>query len=1129
MNLKLTFVFNIFFLSNVYYIYSFSNVHINPYYLKRELLSVYPTCLSEKIIPPYHYFNLITNELLTCEANCYKCTMLKTAQYTQCIVCDDNYYLYNYKCVPECPTETYIYSYKKEIETSGSKEIKIINACNEECEEGYSGYVIYDNIQKRTIKKCLINDSEIIKDAIKEKLNEFLAINNDDEKLKKISEQQLIIENINEINNDEDLKKINIEFILLNNYINKVKKNLQEEEKENIKQLLDEIYNHYYEKIDVYLSAKDEEGNSLTNVELNYIYIISSLSSLYLNKDILDQNCYNKLYNHIYSFSQTLSNFHLAISDIDNINVMTYFYTKFINETLNKELLYIDPSFDEEEFNTNDFYRYTHEILLIEARKKLMHITNNLIQFLNNLDRDIFLYKSDYFYFYKQKLSKESTDKQIIMSKLGLELYIIGSDTNKKTSSFYISYILDLIDNEKIDNYKIILPSLNTLNNDVNWDNSFFNIIIFNDKYPLLNVNNTNYVSPNFFEINFYDSKNNKININNLSEDNLIKIIKKKYQNERLLGTCVYYDSTKNNLHDGGMKSYDLYQYILCATSHLSTFTITSFSPTYLLSKAENNKEISEEETLRNSWWIQDNNMLNKLTSDNAVIIYINIGIIFFCIILFLIKFLIQTEPTKAEQIIEDSYIRYTMNEDTESDKKILKYLIEKEIEFILKNRSDYEKQKRQELALNTKNDIFKNEQQVITIIEDGSDDDDEEDIILDRRYKKVSFADISSDKKNKNNKNRINSNIKKNINDKKSKNEYSIELSNVKEVNNDYVEFEDNKEDDKESSKKYKYFNFKNNRRKTNMTSSVTSSNRRSTFGNFENLLNEKKAQNQKKVKKESINERFRKALKEQKARLIYSIMDKTISEFKGTGQNTLDIPTNMIKRPLSMIGISNALNKINNKDDEKILIKNEFLVILKLILFVLYQYEYRFISLFNGIILPMTRDNLIILIGFRLSIQLALSTIFTPRYFGDNYDFANNLLAMVLALIFSDIIYSIIEIILMKKKIWTSTENKDKNLIKFKQIIECIIGYIIMIFIFFLGLYHAILISLYLEEQNIICNYIINFISVFFIDYLIYENIIIIIKGFILTYAVYQDIEGCGLKFLEIFDKVLIFYLAE
>ena len=1128
MNLKLTFVFNIFFLSNVYYIYSFSNIHKNHNYLKRELLSVYPSCLSENQIPPYHYLNPTTNELLTCEANCYKCTMLKTAQYTQCIVCDDNYYLYNYKCVAECPIETYTYSYKKEIENSESKEIKTINLCNEECEEGYSGYVIYDNIQKRTIKICLINESEIIKNSIEEKLNDFLTIQNDDDKINKINEQKLIIININEIKNDEEFKKINIEFVLLNNYINNAKTNLQEEEKVNIKQLLEEIYNYYYEKIEDYLSAKDEEGNSLTNNENNYIYIISSLSSLYLNKEILTQNCYNKFYNHIYTFSQTLSNFHLTISDIANINAMTYFYTKLINETLNKELLYVDPNFDEEEFKSNDFYRYTHEILLIEPRNKLMDITNNLIQFLNNLDTDIFLYKNDYFYFYKQKLSKESTNKQIIMSKIGLELYIIGSDTNIKTSSFYISNILDLIDGGEIENYKIILPSLNTLNNDVDWDNSFFNVIIFNDKYPLLNANNTDYVSPNFFEINFYDSKNNKININNLSGDNLIKIIKKKSQKELLLGTCVYYDSSKSNLHDEGIKSYDLYQYILCATSHLSTFTITSFSPTYLLSKAENNKEISEEETLRNSWWIQDNNMLNKLTSDNATIIYINIGIIFFCIILFLIKFLIQTEPTKAEQIIEDSYIRYTMNEDTESDKKILKYLIEKEIEFILKNRSDYEKQKRQELALNTKNDIFNNEQQVITIIEDGSDDDDEEDIIMDKRYKKVSFADISSDKKNKNNKNRINNNINKNINDK-NKNEYNIELSNIKEVNNDYVEFEDNKEDEKESSKKYKYFNFKNNRRKTNMTSSVTSSNRRSTFGNFENLLNEKKAQNKKKVKKESINERFKKALKEQKARLIYSIMDKTISEFKGTGQNTLDIPTSMIKRPLSMIGISNALNKINNKDDEKILIKNEFLVILKLILFVLYQYEYRFISLFNRIILPMTRDNLIILIGFRLSIQLALSIIFTPRYFGDNYNFANNLLAMVLVLIFSDIIYSIIEIILMKKKIWTSTENKDKNLIKFKQIIECIIGYIIMIFIFFFGLYHAILISLYLEEQNIICNYIVNFISVFFIDYLIYENIIIIIKGFILTYAIYQDIEGCGLKFLAILDKVFIFYLAE
>ena len=270
-------------------------------------------------------------------------------------------------------------------------------------------------------------------------------------------------------------------------------------------------------------------------------------------------------------------------------------------------------------------------------------------------------------------------------------------------------------------------------------------------------------------------------------------------------------------------------------------------------------------------------------------------------------------------------------------------------------------------------------------------------------------------------------------------------------------------------------------------------------------------------------------KSVKEQKSRLIYSLMDKIINEFKSNGQNTLDIPTSMIKRPLSMIEISNALNKINNKDDEKILIKHEFFVILKLIMYILYQYEYRFICLFNSIILPITRNNLVILFGFRLSIQLTLSTVFSPRYFGDNYNFSENLLAMFLTLISCDVIYTIIEIILMKKKILTSTENKDKNIIKFKQIIEIIIGYIIMIFIFLFGLYNSILISLYLDEKEIKCKYIINFIAVFFIDYLIYENIIIIIKGIILTYVVYQDVEGCGLTFLNFFNKIFIFYLAE
>ena len=59
-------------------------------------------------------------------------------------------------------------------------------------------------------------------------------------------------------------------------------------------------------------------------------------------------------------------------------------------------------------------------------------------------------------------------------------------------------------------------------------------------------------------------------------------LIKKKSENEGLLDTCVYYDLSQKNLYDKGIKNYDLLQYILCVTSHLSTFTLNSFSPTYL-------------------------------------------------------------------------------------------------------------------------------------------------------------------------------------------------------------------------------------------------------------------------------------------------------------------------------------------------------------------------------------------------------------------------------------------------------------------------------------------------------------------------------------------------------------------
>ena len=208
---------------------------------------------------------------------------------------------------------------------------------------------------------------------------------------------------------------------------------------------------------------------------------------------------------------------------------------------------------------------------------------------------------------------------------------------------------------------------------------------------------------------------------------------------------CVYYDDSLKNINDIGCQSYDLSDYIMCTTNHLSDFSIASFSPSYIISRHNKDLKSSEEEILKHSHWNNDRKILNSLSPHNAIIIYINVTILLFLIVLLVTKYLSKKEFTKAEKIIEDSYIRYTINEDAETDKKILKYIIEKEIDYILKNRSDYENLKKQEMALNAKNDIFNADQKVITIIEDESDDDDDEEV-NEKKTKTVTFRSTAID-----------------------------------------------------------------------------------------------------------------------------------------------------------------------------------------------------------------------------------------------------------------------------------------------------------------------------------------------------------------------------------------------
>ena len=909
---------------------------------------------------------------------------------------------------------------------------------------------------------------------------------------------------------------------------------------------LNELSDIFYKIVKDFFYSLGGENELLKNNNDNLIFFLSALISLFDNEEYLEKIYIEKVKNYFLEFGENITDIAINSNEIDKINIMIHTFIQFINMTIDSTINFIDPDFDEKEFLSNKYYRYKHEIILEENNIRLMNMTKNLFKFILGFDLNLYFYPNNIISFYNQKLSEEENDKEYILPELGFNLVILGSKSKITTATYNTNNISESIENGQISNLKIILPSLKSINDNIDWNDYSFGLIIYNKKYPFLNKNSTFETSTNFISINFYDKNKNPIRVSNIDNKNYIKIVKKKSIDDIHMGNCVYYDDSINNLNDKDIISYDLVDYIICSTNHLSDFTIASFSPSYLIEHNIPDQKSSEREKIKRSHWLKDRDILSNLNSHNAIIIYLNIAIILLCLILLIIKFLSKQEFTKAERMVEDSYVRYTINEDTETDKKILKYIIEKEIDYILKNRSDYENQKKQEMALDIKNDVFNSDQKVITIIEDDSDDDDEEEV-NEKKIKKVSFRNTIVEKKRDNRRSKMykkesNFNIKA-LDKKKGKNktnknkEINIEMANVKE-DNDFIEIDENQDDLKNQSNKYKYnFNYKNNPRKSNISSAINSSHHRnSTFSNISNISNNYNPENEENkndtkpiTKKQTLNDRFRKNVKEQKSRHIYSILDKTLNDIKNTGQNSLEASSNIIKRPSSLIGISNALNKVNNKEEEKILIKNEFFVVFKIILYILYQYEYRPVALFNKISLPITRNNLICLLSFRLSLQLSICIIITPRYFGNNYSLSSNILAIILTIIISDVIYTIIEVILMKKKILTSTDNKTKGIIKFKQIMDCLLGYIMLIALFLFGFYNSLWVSLYLKENKIECCYIQNFIAIILVDNILYESLVLAFKSLVFTYVVYKDSEGCILKILEFLNKIFIFYLAE
>ena len=119
------------------------------------------------------------------------------------------------------------------------------------------------------------------------------------------------IKNLNEINTDDAFVSLNKEFVLLNEYIYDNKSLLIEQ---NLLNDYNTLCNNYYEKIEAYITLIRGYNELLTNTNDKFIYFISSLSSLYKNKELLNQNNILILNNYIYNFSQNLSKIPLSLS-----------------------------------------------------------------------------------------------------------------------------------------------------------------------------------------------------------------------------------------------------------------------------------------------------------------------------------------------------------------------------------------------------------------------------------------------------------------------------------------------------------------------------------------------------------------------------------------------------------------------------------------------------------------------------------------------------------------------------------------------------------------------------------------------------------------------------------------------
>ena len=301
-------------------------------------------CYSDDEIEEYYYLDPFEDDVLKCDENCYKCQMLKTEGLSGCMACNENFFIYKFRCIPQCPNNTFFYTYKRKIKSFYNIEkLMDINACTDICEEDYSGFIYKDN-KGMINRRCILDKYKIIYESIEERIKQFLSLNID-KKFEIMLNAEISLRNFVNIYSSNAFNELCREFIVFNYYIY----NLDSLSKVKAINTINYIALIFFNLVDHFFSKEKLLDNNLDNL----IYYISGLNSLIDNDELLEKIYFETLQNSLFDLNLNLTNIPINVTEVDKINTIVHSYVKFINKTTDLVTNYIDPQYDQKEFESN--------------------------------------------------------------------------------------------------------------------------------------------------------------------------------------------------------------------------------------------------------------------------------------------------------------------------------------------------------------------------------------------------------------------------------------------------------------------------------------------------------------------------------------------------------------------------------------------------------------------------------------------------------------------------------------------------------------------------------------------------------------------------------------------------------